>query len=116
MKKSLVVVISLLALSCSQKPEEVADTRLPPNFPVQGTISVERYSYGGAAGGYRYYVYGMSSDHERKLIYKGKSNKLLSLSFSENHSVLLDFCGSTPRPRTITELSDWQGLTVKRVC
>lgn len=110
------VAASLLALSCSQKPEEVTETRLPSKLPIQGAISIERYSYGGAAGGYRYYVYVMPSGDKRTLIYKGKSNKLLSLSFPEDHSILINLCGSTSRLRAITNLPDWQGVPVKRLC
>ncbi len=116
MRKSILTLASFLTLSCSQKPENISETRLPPMFAMQGTISVERYSYGGAAGGYRYYVYGTSPDHEREVLYKGKSNNLLSLSFPDNRSILLDFCGLTTRQRRITKSLEWPGLHVKRLC
>jgi len=116
MKKFFAIVASFLMFSCSQQPEEISDTRLPKGFPLQGSVSVERYSYGGAPGGYRYYVYGISLDGERELVYTGRSNKLLSLSFPKNRSVLLNFCGSTPQQRRVTNLPEWQGLPVRRLC
>jgi hypothetical protein len=116
MRKAISLAACLLVLSCSQKPEKVTQTRLPLEFPVQGFVSVERYTYGGAAGGYRYYVYGVNSRDERTVLYKGKSNKVLSLSFPKDGAILIDLCGSTLHPRRTTVLADWQGLPVKKLC
>jgi hypothetical protein len=116
MKLGIILAASFLVMSCSQKPEEVNNFELPSIFQFQGIVSVERYSHGGALGGYRYYVYYVDLKKKRELLYTGKSNKLLMLSFPRDRVVLLDFCGPTPRQKKLSSLQKWRGVTLVRLC
>lgn len=110
------MIVAALACSCSQKPEEVSTVPLPSKFSLKGDISVERYSYGGAMGGYRYYIYFSPDNENRDLIYKGKSNKLLSIVFPTRKSIRLNFCSPDSRQSELTSLSTWRGLAIERAC